>query len=221
VGDLQFARIVGYLPDFIHGVGVTFRLGLISAGLGLVLGLALALMKYSRQPLLYWPSYVYIEFFRTTPPLVQIVWLYYGLPLFTGYDLGAFGAAAVALGLNIGAFYAEIFRAGIVAVHRTQWQAAQVLGLGLADTLRFVVLPQAVRNVLPPMGTTTIYLIKDTALASAIGTPELLRIGQLVAVETFRPVETLTIVALLYFVVTYPVALLVDRLERRYRIARA
>jgi len=220
VGDFQWARILGYLPDLIRGVGVTLELGLISASLGLVLGLVLALMKFSKVPVLYWPAYVYIEFFRTTPPLVQIVWLYYGLPLFTGYDLGAFGAAAVALGLNIAAFYAEIYRAGIVGVHRTQWQAARVLGLNLKDTLRYVVLPQAVRNVLPPMGTTAIYLIKDTALASAIGTLELLRIGQLVAVETFRPVETLTIVALLYFVVTYPVAFLIGRLEARFKIAR-
>jgi polar amino acid transport system permease protein len=220
VGDFQWARILGYLPDLIRGVGVTLQLGLISASLGLVLGLVLALMKYSRHPLLYWPAYVYIEFFRTTPPLVQIVWLYYGLPLLTGYDLGAFGAAAVALGLNIAAFYAEIYRAGIIGVHRTQWQAARVLGLNLTDTLRYVVLPQALRNVLPPMGTTTIYLIKDTALASAIGTLELLRIGQLVAVETFRPVETLTIVAVLYFVVTYPVALLIGRMETRFKAAR-
>lgn len=217
----QLARVLEYLPDFIRGVGVTFQLGLISASLGLVIGLVLALMKYSGHPLLYWPSAVYIEFFRTTPPLVQIIWLYYGLPLLTGYDLGAFGAAAVALGLNIGAFYSEIFRAGIIGVHRTQWQAARVLGLSLPDTLRFVILPQALRKVLPPMGTTTIYLIKDTALASAIGTPELLRIGQLVAVETFRPVETLTIVAILYFAVTYPVALLVEWMERRFKVARA
>ena len=220
MGDLQFAKILGYLPDLIRGVGITLELGLISAGMGLVLGLVLALMKYSRVPLLYWPAAVYIEFFRTTPALVQIAWLYYGLPLLTGYDLGALGAAAVALGLNIAAFYAEIMRAGIVGVHRTQWQAARVLGLGLPDTLRYVVLPQALRNVLPPMGTTTIYLIKDTALASAIGTPELLRIGQLIAVETFRPVETLTIVAILYFVVTYPVALLIGRMERRFKVAR-
>jgi polar amino acid transport system permease protein len=220
VGEFQWARILGYLPDLIRGVGVTLQLGLISASLGLVLGLVLALMKYSRRPMLYWPAYVYIEFFRTTPPLVQIVWLYYGLPLLTGYDLGAFGAAAVALGLNIAAFYAEIFRAGIIGVHRTQWQAARVLGLNLTDSLRYVVLPQALRNVLPPMGTTTIYLIKDTALASAIGTLELLRIGQLVAVETFRPVETLTVVAVLYFVVTYPVALLIGRMETRLKAAR-
>jgi polar amino acid transport system permease protein len=221
VSNLQFGKILEYLPDLIRGVGVTFQLGLISASIGLVLGLILALMKFSKHPLLYWPAYVYIEFFRTTPPLVQIVWLYYGLPLITGYDLGAFGAAAVALGLNIAAFYSEIFRAGLAGVHRTQWQASRVLGLSLTDTLRFIILPQAIRNVLPPMGTTTIYLIKDTALASAIGTPELLRIGQLIAVETFRPVETLTIVALLYFAVTYPVALLVEWLERRFKIARA
>src|SRR5207244_5894232 len=160
-------------------------------------------MKYSRHPLLYWPSYVYIEFFRTTPPLVQIVWLHCGLPLLTGYDLGAFGAAAAALGLNMGAFYAEIFRAGIIGVHRTQWQAARVLGLNLTDTLRFIVLPQAVRNVLPPMGTTTIYLIKDAALASAVGTPDLLRIGQLVAVRPVRPVAAPPVRALLSFAVPY------------------
>jgi len=221
VGDFQFAKILGYFPDLVRGVGVTLELGLISASLGLALGLVLALMKYSRHPLLYWPAAVYIEFFRTTPPLVQIVWLYYGLPLLTGYDLGALGAAAVALGLNIAAFYAEILRAGIIQVHRTQWQAARVLGLDLKDTLRFVILPQALRNVLPPLGTTTIYLIKDTALASAIGTPELLRIGQLIAVETFRPVETLTIVAVLYFAITYPVALLIGRMEARFKAARA
>ena len=219
--DFQFAKILAYWPDLIRGVGVTFQLASISASLGLVLGLVLALMKYSRLPLLYWPAYVYVEFFRTTPPLVQIVWLYYGLPLFTGYDLGAFAAAAVALGLNMGAFYGEIIRAGILGVHRTQWQASRVLGLNLIDTLRFIILPQAVRNVLPPMGTTTIYLIKDTALASAIGAPELLRIGQLVAVETFRPLETLTVVAVLYFAVTYPVALFVEWLERRFKVARA
>lgn len=128
---------------------------------------------------------------------------------------------AVALGLNVAAFYAEIFRAGLIAVNRTQWQAARVLGLGPVDTLRFVILPQAVRNVLPPMGTTTIYLVKDTALASAIGAAELLRVGQLIAVETFRPVETLTLVAVIYFVITYPMALMIVALERRFKAARA
>jgi polar amino acid transport system permease protein len=221
MGELQFGRIVGYWPDLLGGVWVTLGLSAVSVGLGLGLGLVLALARYSRHPLLDWPAYAYIEFFRTTPPLVQIVWLYYGLPALTGRDLGAFGAAAVALGLNIAAFFAEIFRAGIAGIDRTQWQAARVLGLRLPDTLRFVILPQAWRNVLPPTGTTVIYLIKGTALASAIGTPELLRVSQLVAVETFRPVETLTIAALAYFVLTYPIALAFLALERRLAAGRA
>jgi polar amino acid transport system permease protein len=211
----SFRLVVEYLPYFLEGVWLTFLLSCVSVGLGLALGLPLAVARYSRQPLFDWPAYAFIEFFRTTPPLVQIVWLYYGLPLFLGQDLGAFGSAAVALGLNISAFFAEIFRAGIEGVDRAQWQAARVLGLGRLDTLRLVILPQALRNVLPPMGTTVIYLVKGTALASAIGTPELLRIGQLVANETFRPVESLTIVAIAYFLLTYPIALVFYALERR------
>jgi polar amino acid transport system permease protein len=204
-----------YLPDFLAGALLTVELGLASTGLGVVLGLVLALARRSRSRILIWPAYAYIEFFRTTPPLVQIVWLYYGLPLLLGFDLGAFGAAAVALGLNIAAFLAEIFRAGIAGVDRTQWQAARVLGLSFTDTLRFVILPQALRNVLPPIGTTIIYLIKDTALASFIGTPELLRVGQLVANETFRPAEALTVVAVAYFLLTYPIAAGFHALEQR------
>jgi polar amino acid transport system permease protein len=216
----QVSSILSYLPDYLAGALLTVKLALVSTGLGVLLGLVLALTRRSQYRVLSWPTYAYIEFFRTTPPLVQIVWLYYGLPLLLGVDLGAFGAAAVALGLNIAAFLAEVFRAGIAGVDRTQWQAARVLGLGFTDTLRFVILPQAVRNVLPPIGTTIIYLIKDTALASAIGTPELLRVGQLVSNETFRPAEALTVVAIAYFVLTYPVALGFSAIERRFSAAR-
>ena len=217
----KLESIVGYLPDYLVGLLLTIELGLVSTSLGVVFGLVLALTRRSRFRILSWPTYAYIEFFRTTPPLIQIVWLYYGLPLLFGFDLGGFGAAAVALGLNIAAFLAEIFRAGIAGVDRTQWQAARVLGLSYVDTLRFVILPQAVRNVLPPIGTTIIYLIKDTALASAIGTPELLRVGQLVSNETFRPAEALTVVAIAYFLLTYPIALGFTAIERRLSAARA
>ena len=221
VGAFDFGVVIKYLPDFLAGLRLTFLLGVASASIGLLLGLLLALARYSRQPLVDWPAYVFIEFFRTTPPLVQIVWFYYGLPLFIGEDIGAVGAAILALGLNIAAFFAEIFRAGITAVDRTQWQAARVLGFGRIDTVRLIILPQALRNVLPPIGTTIIYLIKGTALASAIGTPELLRIGQLVSNETFRPVESLTVVAIAYFVLTYPIALAFYALEKRLARSRA
>lgn len=220
MGDLQFGQIAAYLPDLIDGAIVTIRLSAISIAMGLLVGLALALARFSGLRLLSWPAYAYIEFFRTTPPLVQIVWLYYGLPLMIGHDLDAFWSAAVALGLNISAFFAEIFRAGIAGIDRTQWQAARVLGLPMQDTLRFVILPQAFQNVLPATGTTVIYLIKGTALATAIGTPELLRVGQLIALETFRPVETLTLVAIAYFVLTYPIALAFQGIERRLARSR-
>ena len=221
MGGFRFDMVVGYWPDLVDGALLTLAMSAASIGLGLVLGLVLALMRYSRVAWLDWPAYAYIEFFRTTPPLVQIVWLYYGLPMLAGRDLDAFAAAAVALGLNIAAFFAEIFRAGIAGIDRTQWQAARVLGLGLGDTLRFVILPQALRNVLPPTGTTVIYLIKGTALASAIGVPDLLRVGQLISLETFRPVESLTIVAIAYFVLTYPIALAFHAIERRLAASRA
>ena len=153
MGGFRFDMVVGYWPDLVDGALLTLAMSAASIGLGLVLGLVLALMRYSRVPVLDWPAYAYIEFFRTTPPLVQIVWFYYGLPAMTGRDLDAATSAAVALGLNIAAFFAEIFRAGIAGIDRTQWQAARVLGLGMPDTLRFVILRQALRNVLPPTGT--------------------------------------------------------------------
>lgn len=213
--------VTPYLPELAGGLWVTFLLGVASVSLGAALGLLLALARLSGLHFLAWPAYGYIELFRTTPPLVQIVWFYYGFPPATGIELGPFEAAALALGLNIAAFFAEIFRAGVEAVPPTQRQAAKVLGLGRLDTLRFVILPQAARLVLPPTGTTVIYLVKGTALASAIGAPELLRVGQLVALETFRPVEVLTVIAVAYFVLTYPIALAFMALERRFARARA
>ena len=138
--------------------------------------------------------YFYIELLQGTPLLLQLFLVFFGLPLL-GVDVSPLLAAGLALTLYAGAFLAEIWRGCVDAIPRGQWEASAALGLNFLSQMRDVILPQALRNVLPPMGTTTIYLIKDTALASAIGTPELLRIGQLIAVETFRPVETLTIVA--------------------------
>lgn len=221
MSELRFDMVIGYWPDLVTGAWLTLGMSAVSLGLGLVLGLVLALMRFSGIGWLSWPAYAYIEFFRTTPPLVQIVWLYYGLPMMFGRDLNEFWSAAVALGLNIAAFFAEIFRSGIAGIDRTQWHASRVLGLSRTDTLRFVVLPQAWRNVLPPTGTTVIYLVKGTALATAIGVPELLRVGQLISLETFRPVESLTLVAIAYFLLTYPIALAFQAIERRLAASRA
>jgi len=218
--QIDWNVIIEYLPDLAAGAGVTLAMTGLALLVGIVVGLALALARISGLKLLSWPAYAYIEFFRTTPPLVQIIWFYFVLPVVIGTELNSFQAASAALGLNIAAFLGEIFRAGIQGIEATQRDAARVLGLGHADIFRFVVFPQAIRIVLPPMTTTVMLLLKSTALASAIGALELTRVGQLVSLETFRPLEVWSSIAIIYFILTYPIALGARHLERRLRIGQ-
>ena len=216
--EFDWKVIIDYFPDLLAGVKVTLSITILSLLIGLVFGLVLALARISGWKIISWPAYVYIEFFRTTPPLVQIVWFYFVVPVIIGMELSAFQAASIALGLNIAAFLGEIFRAGIQGIDKTQIDATRVLGLGSIDSYRYVILPQAFRIVLPPTTTTIMLLMKGTSLATAIGTLELMRVGQLISLETFRPFEILTAVALIYFLITYPVAYGMRRLERRMQI---
>ena len=216
--EFDWKVIIDYFPDLLAGVKVTLSITILSLLIGLVFGLALALARISGWKIISWPAYVYIEFFRTTPPLVQIVWFYFVVPVIIGMELSAFQAASIALGLNIAAFFGEIFRTGIQGIDKTQIDATRVLGLGSIDSYRYVILPQAFRIVLPPTTTTIMLLMKGTSLATAIGTLELMRVGQLISLETFRPFEILTAVALIYFLITYPVAYGMRRLERKMQI---
>jgi len=216
--EFDWKVIIDYFPDLLAGVKVTLSITILSLLIGLVFGLALALARISGLKIISWPAYVYIEFFRTTPPLVQIVWFYFVVPVIIGMELSAFQAASIALGLNIAAFLGEIFRAGIQGIDKTQIDATRVLGLDSVDSYRYVILPQAFRIVLPPTTSTIMLLMKGTSLATAIGTLELMRVGQLISLETFRPFEILTAVALIYFLITYPVAYGMRRLERKMQI---
>ena len=216
--EFDWKVIIDYFPDLLAGVKVTLSITILSLLIGLVFGLALALARISGWKIISWPAYVYIEFFRTTPPLVQIVWFYFVVPVIIGMELSAFQAASIALGLNIAAFLGEIFRAGIQGIDKTQIDATRVLGLGSIDSYRYVILPRAFRIVLPPTTTTIMLLMKGTSLATAIGTLELMRVGQLISLETFRPFEILTAVAVIYFLITYPVAYGMRRLERKMQI---
>lgn len=216
----DWKALTDYLPDLLAGAQVTLAMTGLALVIGSVVGLALALARISGFRILSWPAYGYIEFFRTTPPLVQIIWFYFVLPVLIGVELDSFTAASAALGLNIAAFLGEIFRSGIQGIDVTQRDAANVLGLSRVDMYRYVVLPQAVRIVLPPTTTTVMLLLKSTTLASAIGALELTRVGQLVSLETFRPMEVWTSIAIIYFVMTYPIALTARYLERRMRIGQ-
>lgn len=205
------------LPVLLLGIPYTLAITATAFLVGTTLGLLIAIIRLARVPLLDWLAIGWVEFFRTTPPLVHIVWVYYALPELIDVRLSDFAAVAGALAASKSAVMAEIFRGGILAVPQGQWQAAKVLGLGPWQTLRHVILPQTMRLILAPSTNSLVSLMKETSLAAFIALPELMHRGQSLAIETFRPVEVLTVVAFLYFVITYPVAMLAVALERRAR----
>lgn len=199
----------------LSGLGLTLKITLFSLIGAVVMGLVTALLRISRIPGIAHLARLYVDFFRCTPALVQLVWLYYALPISFGFDLSAFSAAVVTLSLNMGAFLSEIFRAGIQSIDKGQREAAFVLGMSYWQSMQIVVLPQAIARVLPPIGSSMIVLVKDSSLASFIAVPEMTYQGQILQAATFRPVEVLTVVAVIYFVLNYPLTLVVRYLENR------
>lgn len=160
-----------------------------------------------------------MEFFRNTPLLIQLYFYFFGLTKI-GLRLSAFEAGVAALGIYTGAYVAEVFRAGVLSLDRGQTEAARALGLSKLQTLRFVVLPQAIRTVLPPLGNLGIALIKNSALVGAIALADLLYVADLIQSRTFRTFEVFTAIILFYLSLTLPLALLISRLEKRLAILR-
>jgi arginine/lysine/histidine/glutamine transport system substrate-binding and permease protein len=210
--------IVGTLPALLKGALVTLQLALISAALGLAAGSLLGISRLSANPAIRWAARAYIDFFRGTPLLVQIFMVYFGIPaLFQqfglDFSLNRFLAAVLALTLNCAAYVAEIVRGGIQSIELGQTEAAQSLGMSPAKTMRFIVFPQALRRMLPPLGNQFIALLKDTSLVAIIGFEELFREGQLIVAENYRPFELYAAVALIYLLLTLLSAQLFNRIE--------
>lgn len=204
-----------WAPDLWAGVQLTVFLTCGSMALALVLGLLLALARISRSRVLRLPALVFVELIRGTPLLLQLFYIYYVLPLI-GIRLTPIQAGLAGLAINYGAYLSEVFRAGIAAVDRGQWEAAGALGLARGLTLRLVVLPQAIRIVVPPVGNYFVSLFKDTALVSTISIAELMFRGQLIAADTFKYMRIYTVVFVIYLVISIPASLAVRWLERRY-----
>lgn len=184
---------------------------------GNILGLLAALMRMSGKQPFTGIAYVYVEFFRNTPALVQLIWIFYVLPVLFGIALGPIQAGVVALSLNAGAYLSEIFRGGIQSVPHGQRDAAFVLGLSRFTTFWSVVFPQAVRSMLPATANVFISLVKDSSLLSVIAVAELTYQAQQLSLRTFRPLETFTLLALMYFMITYPLSIAIGRYEKRLR----
>ena len=199
------------------GLRLTLFVSALALVFGSVIGLATAMARHAGRFPLTQVAYVYVDLFRTTPPLVQLIWIYYVGPLILGIDVSAVAAGVTALSLNAGAFLSEVFRAGIQSVEAGQHDATAVLGLTRWQTYRYVVLPQALRRVTPAVTNIFMSLLKDSALLSFIGVTELTYGMQGEVSQTFRPFELYTALAVAYLVLTYPLSLLTSFLEHRFK----
>jgi polar amino acid transport system permease protein len=215
----DFSFLWGYRVLIVEGLGVTVAYTIGTILLGLVVGLAAGLLRLSRHVLVTAPVLVYIEIFRCTPLLVQIIWFYYALPVLLGIDIPAPIAAGLVLSLYTGAFYAEIVRGGVESIERGQWDAARAIGMRRGQVLRHVILPQAVKRMIPPFVNQSITQLKNTSLVSTIAVADLLYQGTIITAATYRPLEVYTMIAALYFVVLFPLTLAAQQVERR--LARA
>ena len=216
----DFGFLLRYVTLFERGIAVTLAFTVGTVLLGLVIGLLLGLGRLSRSRLVNAPLVAIIELFRCTPLLVQIVWCYYALPVLLSIQIPATVAAALVLSFYTGAFYAEIFRGGILSIERGQWDAARALGLRRWPMMRHVVLPQAVRRMVPPFMNQSITQLKNTSLVSTIAVPDLLYQGSLITADTYRPLEVYTVVAVIYFALLFPATRLVQWYEGRLQAAR-
>lgn len=215
----RFDAVIGDLPMLLLGIPLTLGLTAAAFVVGTVAALPIALARLRRIPVVSAVALAWIEFFRTTPPLVHIVWAYYALPVIADIRLDAFTVVAGALACSTSAQMAEIFRGGILAVPRGQWDAGQMLGLSAWQRLWCIVLPQTLRLILAPSCNTLVSLLKQSSLAAVIALPEIMNRGWILAAQNFRPIEVLTLVALIYFVLTWPLVLLAAALERRSSLA--
>lgn len=183
----------------LEGVIITFEITVVSLAIGLLIGLLVALCKLSKDKVLSAPAIFYVEFFRNTPELVQLIWIYYCLPILFGLKMIAITSCIIALGLNAGGYLAEVFRGGIQAVDKGQIEAARTLGLSYFQSIRKITLPQAIRIMLPPLLNQSIALLKNSSLVSILGVSDITFRAQVVATNTFRPIEIFTAAAILYF----------------------
>lgn len=195
---------------------ITVEVTVISFALALVLGLVLALARLSRFKAVSWLAHQYIDAIRGTPLLVQLFLIYFGLPQI-GITLEAFPSAIIGLTINTSAYVAETLRAGIQAIPKGQLEAARSLGFSQAAAMRYIVIPQALRVVVPPLGNEFIILLKDSSLVSTITLIEMVRTAQRIIAATYRPIELYLAVAVIYWLLTKLFTYALGRLERRLR----
>lgn len=215
IWDWQFTWSI--LPEILRGLGVTLEAVAGGTLLALVLGLVLTLARRSKRRYVAWPASWLVEFVRSTPLLVQIYFLFYVLPEM-GLHLGPLPAGILALGLHYSCYMSEVYRAGIDAVARGQWEAATALGLSRGQQYRYVVLPQAIPPILPALGNYVIAMFKDAPLLSAITVLGILERAKIIGNETFRYLEPYTLVGVIFLALSLAAGFAVSYLQRRTKV---
>jgi len=211
----DFGVVFRYLHMWFTGFLVTTGYAIATTLSGLVIGVICGMLLLNRNRLLTAPVNGYMQLFRCTPLLIQIIWFYYALPVVINVEMPAWLAAGLGLVFYMGAFSAEIFRGGIMSIDKGQWQAARAIGMMPWQVMWRVVLPQATRRMLPPFVNQSVLQLKNTSLLSVVAVPDLMYQGSLIVSETFRPLEIYTSLAAVYFVILYPLQKLAKRLEQR------
>lgn len=215
----DFSFLSGHLGALLGGLGITLQLTIVANLLGVTLSFVLCLASMSRHAFVHWPARAYIEFFRCTPALLQIAWFFYCVPMMFDFFIGPVALGILALGLNLTAFNAEAYRAGVQAVPKEHLDACVALGLRPWQRTLYVVLPQALRSATPILMTNGIGALQQSALVAVVAVGDLMYVGNQIATDTFRPLETYTLVACVYFALSVPAAALIRLVERRQDLA--
>lgn len=212
--ELDFSVLLKFSDALALGLWMTLKLTVLCIALGTTLGFLIGLARASENAVVRVPATIFVEFFRGTPVLIQLFWIFFCLPLVLGVELSNFVSATIALTLYMGAITSETFRSSLRSVGREQMDACIALGLPRRVQVVSVVLPQAVLRAVPTLLSNCISLFKESALVSAVGMADLMFIGQNISNNTARPIEVLTAVALIYFVIAFPLTRLVTRVEK-------
>lgn len=213
--QFNWLGVVDYLPALAAGLYYTLLVSVIGLIIGFALGAVFGLGRISRKKIIYGLSSAYVELLRGTPVLVQAIWVYFALPLIIGFNIPSLAAGILVIGLNSGAYIAEIVRGAVQSVEKGQMEAGRSLGLSQHLAMRYVIWPQAFKRMIPPLGNQFIISIKDTSLLSVILVPELIFQGRLIASNHFNAVEIYTTVAVFYLVVTLTLSKVLNIVEKR------
>ena len=205
------------LKFLLSGMGLTIYISVISIIISMFLGFVVAIPSLAKNKFLTYINIGYVEIVRAIPLLVLILWVYYGLPIMTGLSFSPFVSGIIALAISESAFQAEIFRAGIKSIKKSQWEAGSSLGLTFYKRLRLVILPQAIKNILPALGNQFVYVLKMSSLVSIIGIADLTRKANELVVSTYRPLEIYTFLILEYLILILIVSFFVRKLEKRLK----